>query len=222
METEKLESKIENAEAQPNFGKLDNLAAQATENAGTAPGFMEPGTKTKEKGKRGRPSKEESAKKAADQKKAASGNPQDPQSNPQAQAPAQPLPPSAESLMAGKMLTKSLSGLGVAIAEDPRAQMTPDELEAGAEVIARLMDKYMPQIMGQYGLEAGALMIFGQYSLRVVAIKKAKKLEAIKKEKEFMEKMRNPPPPPGPSAPKVPTNEGFENPPPPELNVDLI
>lgn len=218
METEKLESKIENPEAQPNLGKLDQLAAQANE-SGTGAGFMEPGTKTKEKGKRGRPSKEESAKKAAEQKKAAQG-PQDPQ-NPQqtAQGPAQPLPPSAESLMAGKMLTKSISGLGVAIAEDPRASMTPDELEAGAEILARLMDKYMPQIMGQYGLEAGALMVFGQYGLRVMAVKKAKKLEAIKREKDFMEKMKNPPPPPGP---QVPTNDGFEKPVPPELNVDLI
>lgn len=211
METENLESKIENPEAKPNLGKLDSLAAQAQESS-TGVGFMEPGTKTKTPGKRGRKSKEELAKIAAEQKKAASGgNPQDPQSNPQAGMPAQPLPPSAESIMAGKFVCKSISSLGVAVAGDPRAMMNPDELEAGAEVLARLMDKYMPMLMGQYGLEAGALMIFGQYGLRVFALKRAKQIEEMKRQKQAHENMQNPPPPPGPVGPTIPKNPPEDN-----------
>lgn len=217
METEQLESKIENKEATPNFGKLDQLANEA-EQTGSGEGFMEPGKKAPKEKKRGRPSKEEAAKKAQDQKKAAQG-PQPGTEQPQMSGTgSMPAPPSAESVMLGKYVTKALSNMGVAIANDPRASMTPDELEAGAEILARLTDKYMPQLMGQYGLEAAAIMTFGQYGLRVMALKKLKVREEMEKRKAMSEHFNQQ----FNQEEKKPETDSFKNPESPSLNVQMI
>lgn len=211
-EIEKLESKTENEEIQPNLQKLDQLAAETKE---TAPegAFMQPGQKKKP----GRKSNAEKAKIAAEQKKAAMGGPtsQDMPKDPGMATGAIPMPPSAESLMAGKFISKAISNGGVALVGDARASMTPDELEAGAEVLARLMDKYMPEIMGKYGLEASALMIFGQYSLRVASIAKLKKIEEMERMKKKQAEFQNPKT--GPEI--VPENDNFKS---PGINVENI
>lgn len=135
--------------------KLGKIAQSAKEKT-TDSGFMEPGSKAP---KKGRPSKEEMLKKEHEKKV---------QEEAKKQAELQ-KPPSQDSLMLGRFATQGISVAAVKWSGSERAQMTPDELDAGAEILARLADKWMPNVMSQYGLEATALMIFASYGMRVAA-----------------------------------------------------
>lgn len=157
---------------QPNFEKIGKIAGEAksieSENA-----FMEPGQKLKTPGKRGRPTKEEAAKRASEQKAKASQKSAGPQSGP---APQVPPEIAALSQLPSKELAKPLvrgvSALAVSYVGDPRAQMNPDELEAIAMSLGAVMDKYMPGLMSQYGPEMVLALNLGMYGVRVVAMKK--------------------------------------------------
>ena len=153
-------------ENQPNLQKIEKITEQA-KSIESEKGFMQPGSKEKIAGKRGRPSKEDLAKRATEQKQKAQGSP--------SQA---DVPPELKMLQAiptkeiVRPLVQVVSGLGVQYVGDPRAAMKPEELEAGAQALGFLVDKYLPNAMSKYGAEAMCLLVFGQYGLRLVAMKK--------------------------------------------------
>lgn len=168
----------------PAAQKLENLAKSAKDVSGNA-GFMDP--QIKEKKKVGRPSNAEKAKSAKDQKtRALGGNPQNPQSGPQAPPEIQALA-SIPSKDIARPLVSLISTGAVAWVNHPAAAMKTDELEAGSQALGLLIDKYMPGVISRYGIEAMCLMVFGQYGLRVFALKKYIEIETKKAEKELRE-----------------------------------
>lgn len=162
----------------PNTAKLETLAQSAKENS-TGAGFMDPTQNHQPKKKVGRPSNAEKAEKAKTQKARAVGsgpNPQNPQGNPQAPPEIQALSqiPSKE---IAKPLVSLVSAGAVAWVQHPKAAMSPEELEGGAQALGLLLDKYMPTMVTKYGIEIMCVMVFGQYGLRVFALKKVMDLE---------------------------------------------
>ncbi len=158
----------------PNTQKLDQIANSASESIGAD--AMAPGQKVK--GKRGRPSKEEQAKKAKMQKDSVLG-PQPSQSGPQASPQASVI----SSKEIGKPIAQFISSTAVSYVGDPRAGMTPDELENLSLALGLVMDKYMPDLLNKYGPEAMLCICMGQYGIRVMAMKKyldAEKAQKVK------------------------------------------
>lgn len=154
-------------EMSPQTSRLSELSDKASEQAQSA-AFMEPGEKIKST-KRGRPKgsvKEKTAKKIGEAGPQA-GASQDTRSEPQGIPTAQVVRP----------LVNLISVGGAAFAGDDRARMKPEELEAGAMALGMVLDKYMPDLINKYGAEITCLMVFGQYGLRVYAIKKLNDLE---------------------------------------------
>lgn len=142
--------------------KVKDLAEMAAEAEKDGLAFMEPQLK-KEKSKRGRPKKSEQKAKAENSdtphKKAHSEEPQI---------------PTKEII---KPLCVGISKAAESWAHDPRAGMTPDELEAIAACSGALLDKYMPDMLGKYGLEAAFVLTMGAYGTRVYALRKLHYLE---------------------------------------------
>ena len=72
-------------------------------------------------------------------------------------------------MLAGKICdgisTGAVSATGI-----PEVAMTPDEHKSGTEILAALAHKYCPNVLGEYGLEATAIMVFGMYGFRVMTV----------------------------------------------------
>jgi hypothetical protein len=75
-------------------------------------------------------------------------------------------------------VVRVISNVGVAVLKDPRAKMSMEEGETCAEGLALLFDKYLPTLMGDYGVEIAAFTAFGQYGLKLYAIKQLQIKEA--------------------------------------------
>lgn len=161
--------------------KLSSLAQDAAHVEG-ASGFMKPGEKQKGKNKGGRPplSAEEKARREQERHFKKQGA-QDQGPGPQT---SQNQSFNIPSSMIAKPFCQGISGLAVAWADDPRASATPDEIEAMAQAMGMLLDKYMPTLASQYGAEMAFVLIFGQYGLRVMALKKLTKIEKEENEKK--------------------------------------
>lgn len=145
--------------------RISELAEKAKEQEQSTP-FMEPGQKQK-KGP-GRP--KGSSKKAEPKIGQASQAKPDPEAPP-------PIPTS----QVIKPVVNLLSAAGAAYCEDERGRMKPEELENGATALGMVIDKWAPDLINKWGPEIMCGMVFGQYGLRVMAIKKIKTLEEIEK-----------------------------------------
>lgn len=142
--------------------KLSTLADQA-KNVGSSEPI--PGAKAQKKGP-GRP-KLTDAEKAEAQKakaqKAQKAESSSPQSNPLSSIPTSTII---------KPFVNVISALGEEYAKHPKARMTEEELEAGAQSLGLVIDKWMPDAMNKWGPEIMCVLVFGQWGMRVVAIKK--------------------------------------------------
>lgn len=93
-------------------------------------------------------------------------------------------------------LVKGVSVMGVSYTGDPRAALSAQEADAMAEAMGAIFDKYMPNVMQDWGAEAALVMSFGQYGLRLYAIKKLQE-ESLKnrpqpqKKPEFQQEIKN-------------------------------
>lgn len=163
--------------------KLSSLAHQASQVEGES-GFMKPGEKKKNKGGRPPLSAEEKARreqekhfKKQETKQSSGPGPMPGQDQTQSSA-------NIPSHLIAKPFCHAISSLAVTWTDDPRATATPDELEAMAQAMGMLLDKYMPTLASQYGPEMAFVLIFGQYGLRVAGLKKLNRLEKEEKEKQ--------------------------------------
>lgn len=93
-------------------------------------------------------------------------------------------------------LVKGISVMGVSYTNDPRAALTSQEADQMAEAMGLIFDKYLPNVMSDWGAEAAIIMAFGQYGLRLYAIKKLQ--EESKKQQpqpqrpaEFQQEVKN-------------------------------
>lgn len=187
-------TKIENPSAQPDTSKLASLAQQAASETSTS-GFMQAGTKVKNKG--GRPPKPRDAngKIIKEMKPPRTGPP--PQNGntvstgPQdSAASSQSTTPSATAIPSKKIAepgVKLLSKLGAAWAGDPRAQMQPDELDSISEACGLVLDKWMPTVAGAYGAELYLMVALSQWGTRLYAIRQViamEQQEAIKRQQQ--------------------------------------
>lgn len=68
--------------------------------------------------------------------------------------------------------------------DDERAIMKPQELDSAATALGMLIDKWMPNVLDKYGPEVMCLMVFGQYGIRVMALKKVKAIDKILEEEK--------------------------------------
>lgn len=163
--------------------KLSSLAHEASKVEGES-GFMKPGEKKKNKGGRPPLSAEEKARREQEKhfkKQETKTAGPDPIPGPdQSQASAAHIP----SHLIAKPFCHAISSLAVTWTDDPRATATPDELEAMAQAMGMLLDKYMPTLASQYGAEMAFVLIFGQYGLRVAGLKKLNRLEKEEREKQ--------------------------------------
>lgn len=69
---------------------------------------------------------------------------------------------------------KAVSAWGVSYVGDPKAAMTPDDLEAFATGLGLVIDKHLPDAMKNYGPEMMFAMALTQYGVRIMAMKKLK------------------------------------------------
>ena len=140
---------------------IDEIKDSAAQGEAEGSGFMDPGTKKK----RGKYKKRESKK---DAPKQASGPSSDDQKAEQAQIPT-------------KQILMPLVALGSSAAakwaDDPRAAMAPAEMECVATVAGQLIDKWIPNVLDKYGLEAMFVIVLSQYTVRVVQLKRARDLD---------------------------------------------
>lgn len=165
---------------------LTNLASEAKTLEGDQK-FMEPGTTKK---KRGRPSKEERAKKVQEQAASAKTD-----TSKTGQDQTVSTPPPIPSKEIAKPFCQLISKAGASYVEDPRAQMTPEELENVATAMGMVMDKWMPMLSTQYGAELYLIVALGSWGSRLYAFKKLKNMEKKEREqKEQMAKMHDQPP----------------------------
>lgn len=181
-----LDHKLENSEVKPDLKALGELSQDAKQIQGET-GFMKPGQKVKGKPGRKPMSPEEKAKKAEEQKLKAENKQKSFTDQPQSQS----QQPQSEPLISSKQIAKPVaqfvSTLAVNYVKDPRAGMTPDELENLSMAMGLLMDKYMPLVMNQYGAEAMFCIVLGQYGMRVMAMKKVLDME---REQKFQDMLR--------------------------------
>lgn len=140
--------------------------------------FMNPEPKKAKKGP-GRPKKDNAEK--SEQK-----------SEPRKQEPKGPM---IETKALCYPLVKGVSVMGVSYTGDARAALTAQEADHMAEAMGLIFDKYMPSMMQDYGAEAALIMSFGQYGLRLYAIKKlqqeAQKPTQAQKPQEFQQEVKN-------------------------------
>lgn len=144
--------------------------AKQTEAAGS-PSFMEP--EVKEKKRKGRPPGSNKSKgfTASTDKKESPGNTQTESAVPKFDIPTKTL-----CYLPGK----ALSGWGVSYLGDPKAAMTPDELEAFATGLGMVIDKHLPDAMKNYGPELMFAMSLTQYGVRIMAMKKLRMMHMAK------------------------------------------
>lgn len=160
--------------------KLNDLSDSAKMAEQNTQAFMQPEV-PKEKGKRGRKpyTEEEKKQKAVEQaqkaKMSQSGSTAG-QPSPQSQ-PTQGM--GIQSKEIAKPIVQLISSSAVSYVGDPRASMTPDEMDNIAGAMGLLIDKYAPTILNQYGAEAMLLMAMGSYSMRIMAMKKVLEMERI-------------------------------------------
>lgn len=133
--------------------RVDEIKESAKQIEGQG-SLIEPGTKVKKKPGR-KPGQKYDQKKAED-----------------------PIKPKAEEI---QIPTKEILKPGLHIiskscqawAEHEKAAMTENELDMGAELLGKLFDKYAPQALNKYGIEITCAVVFGQYGLRVIQLKRA-------------------------------------------------
>ena len=173
--------------------ELNTLAQNAEITEKNTTPFMTP--KIEIPTKKGRPpmSEEEKAEKLKKQKEAAAtkkaANPQSALKS--AEAPKEPEI-KIDMKKAMRPVTVFISNVGVDYVGDKRATMTPDEIDAIAEGMGLVLDKYMPLIFAQYGAEACLCIALGSYAMRITAMKKVLEIERAQ---------NNPPQPPRPVQP---------------------
>lgn len=156
-------------------------SAQANE-AEQAP-FMTPGTKRG----RGRPPgsrKRDQATTGKTDKTSGGGTTQGVDPSPQAPN----MPPPIPTAKIVRPLVGVLSRLGEGYVDHPKAAMTPEEMEAICESMGLVLDKWMPLVAGQFGAELMLGVALGQYSLRIMAMRKY--LDAERKKQEDMDRAR--------------------------------
>lgn len=93
-------------------------------------------------------------------------------------------------------LVKGVSVIGVSYTGDPRAALSAQEADQMAEAMGLIFDKYMPDMMQNWGAEAALVMAFGQYGLRLYAIKKLQQetqrpQPTQQKQPEFQQEIKN-------------------------------
>ena len=93
-------------------------------------------------------------------------------------------------------LVKGISVMGVSYTGDARAALTSQEADQMAEAMGLIFDKYLPNVMSDWGAEAAIVMAFGQYGLRLYAIKKLqqesqKTQPPPQKQPEFQQEIKN-------------------------------
>lgn len=92
-----------------------------------------------------------------------------------------PQPQIPTSLILRTPLDIASKTVAAAYVGDMRAAMTSDELNACSEALGMLIDKYFPNVLEKYGPEVMCIMVFGQYGIRLYALKRA--IEEEKKSK---------------------------------------
>lgn len=171
--------------------------AKESEQSG-ATSFMRPEPKQAKKG-RGRPPKDKSdAKKEAPKQENKSEEKKG---------------PFIETKVLCYPLVKGISIAGVNYTKDPRAAMSADEAEAMADAMGKIFDKYLPDLMQNYGAEAALCLAMGQYGIRLYAIKKLQQEEAKKKYEAQSRPEASTPPRPERSVKGIPdlaSDEHFE------------
>lgn len=178
--------------------KLNSLAADAKLAETGGQPFMQPEV-PKPKNKGGRPpwteeQKQAARDRAANQKaKAAGGASASPgaaaggSAGNQGAAKENAFPPG----MISKPIAVFISNVGVNYAKDPRAQMTPAELEAIAAGFDAVMEKYFPMLFEKYPQEAMLCVALGGYGIRITAMKKV--LDMERAQATVQKDMTNPP-----------------------------
>lgn len=136
--------------------------AKESEDSG-AHAFMQPEVKQAKRG-RGRPKKDGSTSEASPKKEAASSK--------KDEAPKFDIP----TKMLCYPIVKGISSAGVNYCKDPRAALTPSEADDMAGALGMILDKYMPDAAANYGPELMLGLSFGQYALRLHAIKELQKV----------------------------------------------
>lgn len=132
--------------------KIDQLKDQARQDQSQAAPFMEPAPK---KG-RGRPKKSDKSEPKASK----------------AEAPPQSKPIDIPTKKMVYPLVNLISGAAISYTQVKEAGMTPEELDGASEALGALIDKWAPDALNKWGPEIVTAMIFGQYGLRVLTIKK--------------------------------------------------
>lgn len=136
--------------------KIEEIKEAAKEADKSTGGFMEPGTKVK-----GKPGRKPGQKNKKPESEPSQSKPE-PQ---QVQG-----PPTSELLKPGLSL---ISEGAARWCKHKDAQMTPQELDMGAQLLGQLMDKYAPNALTKYGLEITCAVVFAGYGIRVLKIKRA-------------------------------------------------
>ena len=181
--------------------KIESLEESAKQADSTSAGFMQPEVPV-QKGKPGRKpdtpeQKAEKARLKAEQQKRNASGVKSPGPEPSInQGPSQASQTQPQNGPSGKEIAKNfMPMISTATAQwvgDPRAQMTPDEIDACATGIGMMMDKYMPVLSDKYLAEATFLMAFGGYGLRTFSMKRQIELAKFKQSQAFV---NNPPAP---------------------------
>jgi len=80
-------------------------------------------------------------------------------------------------------ITGAMSSVAVGYTKDPRAAMTQSEAMSMAEAMGLVLDKYLPDLLSNYGPEFMLCTALSQWGIRLMAIKKLQ-AEAAKNRQE--------------------------------------
>lgn len=136
-----------------NSAVLDDLIQSSAEVAEGQRDFMAPQSSVRKK--RGRPTKEEAAEKAA---------------SAEANEPTEPPPPVIDTKPACEMAFNLASSYLVRTTGEKRMALMPEEIDALATVWGKVLDKHLPAILGEYALEIAALAVTGQVATRIYSV----------------------------------------------------
>lgn len=132
-----------------NPGALDDLISSASEATEGQREFMSPQGAVRKK--RGRPTKEESEAKAAEE-------------------PTEPPPPVFDSKPACEVGFQMFSGWFVRYTGEKRVALLPEEIENLSIAWGKVLDKHLPAILGEYAIEIAAVMVTGQVASRLYVL----------------------------------------------------
>ena len=148
---------MENVELTQSESIIEKAKISESENEGQ---FMNPAPRTKKS--RGRPKKEKS-------ENLFSGEKQENKS--------QDTGPRIETKVLCYPIVKVISNVSVTVVKDKRAAMTFEEADSIAESMGKVFDKYIPELLGNYGAEMAFALAVGSYSTRLYLLAQAKKKE---------------------------------------------